>query len=301
MKLSHFFLPHPDTHKKAHLLSFKALIIYILFFLVLQFGLSSFSRIRPDVLGISSALSQQDLISLTNAERVKHGLAPLSEDARLNAAAVAKAQNMFEENYWAHYAPSGKDPWVFINGAGYKFTYAGENLARNFYNSSDVVNAWMASPTHKDNILNSHYRNIGIAVVEGKLNGQDTILVVQEFGTPVESLAQAPPVPTIAPVSVSGLVVASPVSLPIVASEQIQSEPKLDPYLVLRYAGMGFLFGLFLLILLDLYILRRRVVTRLAGRHLPHLAIITVAASSLVTMDPGSVTATAVSIGPILP
>lgn len=316
MRLRHFFLPHPETHKKAHLLSFKALIIYILFFLLLQFGLGTLSRVRPDILGISSALNQQDLIRLTNEERAKSGLPALLEDGRLSAAAAAKAQNMFAENYWAHFSPSGKDPWGFINGAGYKFTYAGENLARNFYNSPDVVNAWMASPTHKDNILNSHYRNIGIAIVEGKLDGQDTILVVQEFGTPVESIALAPtiqaaPVPSKTPVSSpsdSPVSTSAPlaqasipvVNLPIVASEQIKANQGIDGYLALRYIGLGFLFGLFLLILVDLYILRRRAVTRLAGRHLPHLAIITVAASSLANMEPGTITQVAVSIGPLI-
>lgn len=66
---------------------------------------------------------------------------------------------MFDENYWAHFAPSGKSPWDFILGSGYKFTFAGENLAKNFYNSQDVMNAWMASKVgHKENLLNSKYQ-----------------------------------------------------------------------------------------------------------------------------------------------
>src|SRR3989338_676493 len=193
MKLSHFFLPHPETHKKAHLLSFKALAVYILFFLMLSLTFRATNVYKPGVLGVESSISQSEVIRLTNIEREKNGLRAVSEDPRLNAAAMEKAKNMFEENYWAHFSPSGKDPWGFINGAGYKFSYAGENLAKSFYQSDEVVKAWMASRTHRENILNKHYLNIGIAVLEGTLNGEKTTLVVQEFGTPVDTaIAQIP-------------------------------------------------------------------------------------------------------------
>lgn len=302
VKLRHFFLPHPETHQKAHLLSFKALAVYILFFLCLEFSFSYLSKTHSEVLGISASLNQQELIALTNAQRARKGLVSLTEDSRLNQAASEKAKNMFQENYWAHYSPSGRDPWGFILRAGYKFTYAGENLARNFYTSPEVVNAWMESPTHRDNLLNPKYLNIGMAVAEGTINGQSTILVVQEFGTPFEAIAQVSPAPT----SLATLLTEPQNSGPvagiaqarntIVASEQLISGDKIDPYLTMKYVGLGFLFGLFILILLDLYILRRRAVTRLTSRHLPHLGLISVSAAALVNMNIGKITEVASSI-----
>src|SRR5260221_78770 len=282
----HFFLPHPQTHQRAKLISTQALLIYIAIFVTLQVSLGLFSKIRPGVLGISSNVNQQELIRLTNVERQKLGLPTLREDSKLDMAALAKGQNMFAENYWAHYSPSGKDPWGFINGAGYKFTYAGENLARNFYNSPEVVAAWMASPTHKENIVNPHYQDVGMAVLEGTLNGQKTILVVQEFGSATEYTAQT-----------------TPSSTPQIASEQTQTPPfqqlpaqtavlseKLtDPYLLMRSAGMVIIFLVGSLLLIDFYILRRRAVIRLSSTHLPHLALLSLTAATLLNSSPGAI------------
>lgn len=312
MKLAHFFLPHPETHKKAHLLSFKALFVYIAFFLVLSLSFRGVNVVRPGVLGVSSSITVSEVIRLTNIEREKNGLPPVSEDSRLNAAAQAKAQNMFEENYWAHYSPSGKDPWGFINGAGYDFSYAGENLAKSFYKPDEVVQAWMASKTHRENILNKHYSNIGIAVVEGTLNGEKTTLVVQEFGHPVDvAVAQAPTDSNIqsvqtqaeesgpsAQASVPSLALASsaPSSNPEVRAETLVASDRqtlsdwiTDPYFALKTAGLGLLFALFILVAIDLYIIRRRAIYRITSRHLPHLAIISVAASVLTNMTPGQI------------
>lgn len=306
MKLSHFFLPHPETHKKAHLLSFKALAVYILFFLMLSLTFRAANVYSPGVLGVDSSISQSELIRLTNIEREKNGLGPVSEDSRLNAAAMEKAKNMFEENYWAHFSPSGKDPWGFINGAGYKFSYAGENLAKSFYQSDEVVKAWMASRTHKENILNKHYTNIGIAVLEGTLNGEKTTLVVQEFGTPVDTaIAQIPSEGAVksiqapkeaGPAAQTAQPSTSPEATPqgraqtIVASDkQSLSSLATDPYLAFKVSGLTLLFGLFVLILLDLYVIRRRAIYRISARHLPHLALISVAASALFNLGPGQI------------
>lgn len=305
MKLRHFFLPHPETHKKAHLISSWALAVYLILFLLLYSGIKTFTVYKPGVLGVSSSVDQQELIRLTNIERQKNGLPQVSEDPRLDAAALEKGKNMFEENYWAHFSPSGKDPWGFINGAGYKFSYAGENLAKSFYNSDEVVRAWMASKTHKENILNKNYQHIGIAVLEGTLNGEKTTLVVQEFGRPVDvAIAANPPQGALQSIRVpneSGpsaqaskvpALASSPQvqSLTLVASEkQVFKDAISDPYLAIKIAGLSLLFGLFILIALDLYIIRRRAVYRITSRHLPHLALISVAASVLFNLNPGQI------------
>jgi hypothetical protein len=308
MNLSHLFLPHPETHKKAHLLSFRALMVYIVFFLILSLSFRTVNVYKPGVLGVESSINQQEIIRLTNIERKKNGLLSVSEDPRLNSAALEKAKNMFEENYWAHFSPSGKDPWGFINGAGYKFTYAGENLAKSFYQSNEVVNAWMASRTHRENILNKHYQNIGIAVLEGTLNGEKTTLVVQEFGTPVDVAIAANPTgqvqsiqsPSESGPSAQAEVDANPASVSsinpqvqsktLVASEkQFFQDSLTDPYLAFKAAGLALLFGLFILIVLDLYVVRWRAVYRITSRHLSHLALISVASSVLFNLSPGQI------------
>ncbi|KKQ09589.1 hypothetical protein A2858_03420 [Candidatus Daviesbacteria bacterium RIFCSPHIGHO2_01_FULL_36_37] len=298
MKLRHFFLPHPDTHKKAHLLSIQALVIYIFLFISLQFSLSWVSTNVPGVLGIATNISQQEVIRLTNIEREKNGLGSVVENSKLNSAAEEKAKNMFEENYWAHYSPSGKDPWGFFSRAGYKFSYAGENLARNFYNSEDVMSAWMASQSHRDNILNKNYKEIGIAVVNGVLDGVETTLVVQEFGTPVEAIAQAP---TPATPQVAGVPTAENVpqvslsinpiqrEVAVAGQRQIQTNALVDPYQTLKIFGFSILGFLMFLLIVDLYVIKRRGILRLSSHHLPHMAAISVAAGCLYNLEPGTI------------
>lgn len=305
MKFSRLFLPHPETHAKAHLLSFKAFAIYFLLFVLIELFVRGGTLFQTGVLGISASLTKGQIIELTNQERIKRGLSPLTEDQRLSAAAGAKAQNMFEENYWAHYSPSGKDPWGFIQGAGYQFSYAGENLARNFSTAPEVVAAWMASPTHRDNIVNKNYTNIGIAIAEGKINGTDTVLVVQEFGKPSQNMLATLPTKDSRPSFIP-----TPTSLPSVSSESVPSQLELVPVRVAgsevssvfqlggvtvsRTFGLTIIGLLSVLIVLDLYILRRRMVHRLSSKHLPHLALLSVAASTLWNSGGGDITKTAV-------
>lgn len=302
MKLSRWFIPHPDTHEKAHLLSFKAFLVYFVFFLLIEFLIRGFSPLTsPNVLGISS-LSVKDLIAETNQERSKNGLAPLEEDVRLNEAAAAKARNMFEENYWAHYSPSGKDPWGFIQGAGYKFSYAGENLARNFETSPEVVAAWMASPTHKANIVNTHYTNVGMAVAEGTINGQKTLLVVQEFGRPSQDMLASlsnktsSPEPLASALPLIPEASTQPVEVLVAGSESGPVQFAIGPIMISRTIGLTIISLLSLLILLDLYILRKRMVHRLSARHLPHLALLSVAGSVLWNSGGGQITQQAVTL-----
>lgn len=290
MHIRHFFLPHPKTHQKAHLLSWKAILIYLLLFTSLRFGIGEYAKLQPGVLGITSNIDQQAVISLTNAQRVAHGLGEVRENQLLNKAAEEKAKNMFTEDYWAHYSPSGKDPWGFIQGAGYRFLYAGENLARNFYTSEEVVDAWMASPSHRDNLLNSKYKEIGIAVVEGVLKGQKTTLVVQEFATPVESLAdvsQTPATPQVdQAISVNNNILpAQGVSdgVPTYGFGTI------DPFVTMKSVGLVVVSLLVFLLILDFIVIRTRAVFRVTSRHMPHLAMLGAAASALVSMHPGSI------------
>lgn len=288
MALSHWFLPHKDTHKKAHLLSWEGLLIYILIFILLQVSFSIVGYTKPGVLGINSNIDQKTVIDLTNKQREKQGLSDLTENEALDKAAAAKAQNMFAENYWAHYAPSGKTPWDFILASGYHFTYAGENLAKNFYKSDDVVTAWMNSPAHKENLLNPNYKDIGIAVVDGMLNGQKTTLVVQEFGT-TENVTSRPVA------DVQGKQIQIPDAdlnkpqIALVLPQQISAKPVIDPYQILKIAGLGVIGFITALLLLDLYLLKKRGVFRISSHHVAHMAILSLTAGSLILSSPGAV------------
>lgn len=282
MHWKHLVLPHPQTHRKAHLISWYGLLSYLLIFILLQTSLSWFAQMKPGVLGVSSVINQQELIRLTNVEREKRGLSPLREDARLDSAAAAKAENMYMENYWAHYSPSGKDPWGFINQSGYKFSVAGENLAKNFYTPEEVVQAWMESPTHRDNLLNSKYVDIGIAVAEGEINGQKTILVVQEFGREEGYIA-------VNNESIKEIVVTeNPTTVTSLGVSKV-SGFTIDPYLLMKVIGFGAIGLIGGLLAVDLLVLRRRQVYRISSRHLPQLALLGVSGVSLWNMGPGQI------------
>jgi hypothetical protein len=176
--MKELFIPNKKNNYKPYLLRKGFLVFYTIILVVVNtfggvFGISKIS---------ASDINVSNLISLTNQERAAAGLNTLNQNAKLNAAAKAKAENMFEEQYWDHFGPNGETPWQFITAAGYNYVYAGENLAKGFRTSEGVVEAWMASPTHRENILSKNYKDIGIAVKQGVLLGKQTILVVQMFG-----------------------------------------------------------------------------------------------------------------------
>ena len=187
----HFFTPRHSNNHRAKLLHHKVLLTITLAFFVGSFFVNYISRTYPSVLGVVAEVDTQELLILTNQKRAEAGLTPLVIDERLSRAAEGKANDMFTNDYWAHISPDGKTPWIFIRTAGYSYVFAGENLARGFSNTSDVVNAWMNSQSHRDNMLSSKYNNVGFAVGQGKLNGEDTILVVEMFGSTGQSQAIA--------------------------------------------------------------------------------------------------------------
>ncbi len=311
MKLRHFFLPHPDTHAKAHFISPVGLFVWIALFIILQVSLSLVNTIHPGILGVTANIDYKEVIRLVNLEREKKGLGALKENPNLNVAAYKKGENMIEENYWAHYSPSGKDPWGFILGSGYKYSYAGENLARNFSNAQDAVTAWMNSPTHRDNILNAKYRDIGISVVQGKLNGEETTLIVQEFGTPVnytasnpftklaEAKTEATPTPQPSVQSSPEVVPATLDESPTPNVAAVSFTPPIrigelpgttiNQFSVYRTVGIGIVGGIAFMLVVDWLVLYRRGVFRPASQHVAHLALLGVSFSALVSMGAGRV------------
>ena len=141
---------------------------------------------RTSVLNSLSAIYASVLVSLTNQNRAAANIAELKINPLLEKAAQMKADDMASKSYFAHNTPEGKTPWYFVEQAGYKYIYAGENLAVNFENSEDVETAWMNSRGHFLNIMNPKFTQIGIATSTGIYKGRTAIFVVQMFGAPVK-------------------------------------------------------------------------------------------------------------------
>lgn len=137
-------------------------------------------------------LTKSAIVELTNHDRQQAGLAPLKEDPVLERAALMKANDMMSKGYFDHTSPQGTTPWYWFDASGYNYQYAGENLAIGFIDSNEVNNAWLASPTHRANIMDSNYQDIGIAVLTGDFQGKSTTIIVQLFGKPIDNFYSAP-------------------------------------------------------------------------------------------------------------
>jgi hypothetical protein len=126
---------------------------------------------------------------------------------------------MLARQYFAHNTPDGATPWTFIKATGYSYITAGENLAIDFSEAESVQSAWMNSPGHRANILNSNFKEIGIGIAKGKFDGHDTTIVVQMFGTPIAQNVTTQEQPTyVAP--------AAPVATPV---QQVAPQPTAVP------------------------------------------------------------------------
>ena len=218
----------------------------------------------PSVLGYATDIRVDALLASTNAKRISLGLNPLKLNATLSQAAAAKATDMFANDYWAHNSPQGKTPWSFIVNSGYKYTIAGENLAKNFSTSGGVVDAWMASPTHKDNIVKPGYQDIGFAIVNGVLNGEETTLVVQMFGAGEASIAEVPKVETVIPEVASAVVESNVFS-------QSTFKPILNIPTVTRDITFMFIGLIVGVLVLDGIVVSRKKIVRVAGHNIAHI------------------------------
>jgi len=150
----------------------------------------SFLIILPAQKVWASEITGENIIQLVNKERISQGLNSIIENSVLSQAAENKINDMIKNDYFAHTSPSGVSPWHWIENSGYDYKYAGENLAINFTTAESQHKAWMESETHRKNILNPSYQEIGIAVAKGKVNGSFATIVVQFFGTQMNGIFQ---------------------------------------------------------------------------------------------------------------
>jgi len=188
--LQNFFIPSVENGYRPNSLEKRAATIMLLL-VITTFSVANLQSlfVQSSSWFLASILPAV-LVDLTNTERGDGALAVLTRNEVLDHAAQLKAEDMAEKEYFAHDSPDGLSPWYFFEQAGYTYAYAGENLAVNFSDSDEVVDAWMNSPGHRANILKSQYSEIGIGTAKGMYKGTPTIFVVQLFGTPLEKIVQ---------------------------------------------------------------------------------------------------------------
>jgi len=177
--------PTPENKYLPYCLSTTALGIYLFLFFLIKIILG-WQIIAWQKTTLFADLSIQSIIKITNEERLKQGLPPLQENPLLTQAAKEKALDMIKQNYFSHFSPSGTSPWNWITKNGYQYHYAGENLAINFWDSEELVNAWLNSTGHRENLLNPNYKDIGVAIISDKLDNtnETKTIVVQMFASP---------------------------------------------------------------------------------------------------------------------
>lgn len=302
-----------ETHgRRAHGLSHQALLIYAVFLLLVQLSLNLVSHRFPGILGFASNINVDEIINQTNAERAKADLPPLKVNEKLTQAATLKANYMFAKDFWAHIAPDGTTPWKFILDSGYRYLYAGENLAKDFQGSDDVVKAWMESKAgHRENLLGKNYTDIGVAVVNGTLGGFETTLVVQMFGSTTASFASGE-ASAQTPLAKPSIVQAKPISVTQkeVLPEKLAPAPGISPTtksievkplvnsplvplvdVVALAKNISFAFGFFLLALffLDSFVVFRKGIVRISGHNGAHILVLLLLLGSTWLLNAGAI------------
>ena len=293
--LKNLFIPHEKNNHRAKILHNTSIFIILILIIFSSLFTYLVRTARPDILGISYSISESELLVLVNQKRQENGLTPLELNSALSDAARRKASDMLEKNYWAHFPPDGStSPWRFIRAAGYNYLYAGENLAKGFTESSSTVNAWMDSQTHRDNILSGKYKDVGFAIVPGTLQGEETVLIVEMFGsqsTPaLAAVAPAQTVPVqeeVSPqVAVAQQTVEGEKKIPKIESKnepknepkteknKVVISPKIDVGLTTRAistVGLSFFAFAFMM---DLVIIERKKIPRIVGHNIDHIMLI---------------------------
>jgi len=178
-----FFIPHSGNNHHPRILRKKSLIIISMLAVLLKVSLVSYLFfIYPNNAKMSEDLGSE-VFQLLNEERVGAGLKPLNLNTALMSSATDKADDMITNNYFAHKSLDGRMPWDWVSRRNYPYLFIGENLGMNFSSAESVNQALMNSPSHKKNILNEKYTDVGVVVRKGAINGKETNVLVQLFGS----------------------------------------------------------------------------------------------------------------------
>lgn len=295
--LEFLFLPHEKNNHKPKVLHLSSLLILFLIIGFFQATLTLLTRLYPGVLGFAANIQPERIVVLTNEQRNNQGLGSLTINSLLSEAARQKAAEMFTFGCWSHNC-NGRNPWWFFKNVSYNYLYAGENLAKDFGDAETAVSAWMDSPTHRDNILNNNYKEIGIAVVDGTLNGEETTLIVQLFGTPAK--AQVATLPVAEKTAVQGVEIKEGVS-PVVPPEaqtpqmlMIQNQiinklPKISSFDLTKWFYLMLVLLMIVVFIIDALIISHKQIIRISGKSFVHISFFIIILISILLSKAGRI------------
>ena len=136
----------------------------------------------PSPTATGNAAFEAEVVTIVNQERAKVGCPAVTVDDRLTAAARAHSADMAARNYFSHTTPEGVEFSTRITNAGYRWSGAGENIAKGQRTPQDVMTSWMNSAGHKANILKCGFKNLGVGVAA---DSSGTLLWTQDFASPL--------------------------------------------------------------------------------------------------------------------
>ncbi len=140
----------------------------------------------------SSILTKEGVFAWTNTQRIQNSEESslyLNED--LSKIAEMRVDDMFAKQYFEHVSPTGESASSVAEDTQYEYIAIGENIALgNFENDEVLVQAWMDSPGHRENILNHRYTEIGVAMKKGKYEEDEVWIAVQIFGRPLSDCSE---------------------------------------------------------------------------------------------------------------
>jgi hypothetical protein len=159
-----------------------AVLVIGLLFIQLAYNMQSG---QPKILGYTAHIEDNGLLDATNRQRDSRGLQPLQTNEKLRKAAQTKADDMANRNYWDHLTPEGTEPWYFLHQSEYAYQAAGENLAYGFATNDEIINAWLGSTTHRQNVL-GRYEEVGFGVAHAHdYQGGKNTVVVALYASPI--------------------------------------------------------------------------------------------------------------------
>ena len=220
-------LPNSRNNYTPFLLHRSALVVYVLVIFLFNVIVG-----QLQISTVQAAVDAPTLYSLHNSNRASNGLSSLTVNSQLVTSATNKANAMLESDCWDHYCPPGTSPWSFILNSGYEYVYAGENLGEGFSSNSTLMNAWMNSATHRANIMNGNFSEVGIGFAYGSYQGNpNNTVVVVHFGSRQKTSPTATPKPVAQISTNSGT---TPTNRPLTPTAVPQVQPTTVPNVLLE-------------------------------------------------------------------
>ncbi len=185
--LHNFFIPHEGNDYHPHILHTKRAFFYSTAFLITKIIVVGFALLLPaQVFVIPDVLQQQqsEIVALTNQVRESRGVQVLEQEGKLFTSSQHKADDMGLHSYFSHTSPNGEKLADFLIKSGYDYEAAGENLAVGFSSAEELIDAWIASPTHYNNLIDTDFQEFGVGLTAGSYEGHPVVYVASHFGSP---------------------------------------------------------------------------------------------------------------------